>query len=176
MRCCSLGMCSCAATVFLPTETAQAQPGNAEMDALKGKLDFVQKRFAKLVEILNENLDEPARKKVWESLGRDHARDYRSLTDRYKGNLRGFLDDIQKQWVEKAEYDEQAGTIRITDKSPVCTCPLVKQGLTPQDFCNCTLGWQKEAYSAVVGRPVGVVLEESILRGGKKCVFRIQIL
>lgn len=97
MRCCTLGVCSCAATVSLPTGTAQAQPGNAEIDELKWKLDFVRKRFAKLVEILNENLDAPARKKVWEGLGRDHARDYRGLTDRYKGNLRGFLDDIQKQ-------------------------------------------------------------------------------
>jgi hypothetical protein len=78
--------------------------------------------------------------------------------------------------VEKAEYDDAKGTIRIVDKSPTCTCPLVRQNLTPPSFCDCTLGWQKEAYSAVVGRPVEATLEESILRGGKKCVFRIQIL
>ena len=68
------------------------------------------------------------------------------------------------------------GTIRIVDKSPTCTCPLVRPNLTPQSFCDCTLGWQKEVYSAVAGRPVEATVEESILRGGKKCVFRIQIL
>jgi hypothetical protein len=51
----------------------------------------------------------------------------------------------------------------------------VKPGVTPPDFCNCTLGWQKEAYSAILGRPVEAELEESILRGGSRCVFRIRI-
>lgn len=164
------------AVAFLPQQTAQAEPANAEIEGLKWRLDFVQKRFARLVEILNENVDEAVRTRIWESLGRDHAREYRSLTDKYKGNLEAFLDDIRGQWVEKADYDAAKGTIRIVDKSPTCTCPLVRQYLTPQSFCDCTLGWQKEAYSAVVGRPVEATVEESILRGGKRCVFRMQIL
>ena len=176
MKCCTAGMCSCGAVAFLPQQAAQAEPANPELESLKWRLDFVQKRFARLVEILDENVDEPVRKKIWENLGRDHAREYRGLTDKYKGNLEGFLDDIRGQWVEKADYDAAKGTIRIVDKSPTCTCPLVRNHLTPRSFCDCTLGWQKEAYSAVTGRPVEVSLEESILRGGQKCVFRIQIL
>jgi len=169
-------MCSCAAVALLPPPTAQADTGSPELDQLRWRVDFMQKRFAALVDILSQNLDEPTLKKVWESLGRDHGRDYRFLSDKYKGNVQGFLDDISKQWVEKAEYDAAKGAIRIVDKSPTCTCPLVKQGLTPPSFCDCTLGWQKEVYAAVSGRPVEASLEESLLRGGKKCVFRIQIL
>ncbi|MGA2181668.1 MAG: hypothetical protein ABSH47_01435 [Bryobacteraceae bacterium] len=176
MKCCTAGMCSCGAVAFLPQQTAQAESANPEMEGLKWRLDFAQRRFARLVQILDENVDEPVRKKIWETQGRDHAREYRDLTDKYKGNLEGFLKDIQGKWVEKAEYDAAKGTIRIVDKSPTCTCPLVRQNLTPPSFCDCTLGWQKEAYSAVVGRPVEATLEESILRGGKRCVFRIQIL
>ena len=176
MKCCTAGMCSCGAVAFLPQQAALAQSTNPEVDGLKSRLDSVQKRFARLVQILDENVEAPVLKKVWENLGRDHAGEYRPLTDKYRGNLEGFLNEIRGQWVEKAEYDAAKGSIRIVDKSPTCTCPLVRQNLTPPSFCDCTLGWQKEAYSAVVGRPVEATLEESILRGGKRCVFRIQIL
>jgi len=175
MKCCTAGMCSCTAVALLPSATARADSGNPDLDQLRWKVDFMQRRFATLIEILNQTLGESARKKVLENLGRDHGRNYRFLSDKYKGNVQGFLDDISKQWVEKAEYDAARGTIRIVDKSPVCTCPLVKQGLTPSAFCDCTLGWQKEVYEAVSGRPVEATLEESLLRGGERCVFQIQL-
>jgi hypothetical protein len=47
--------------------------------------------------------------------------------------------------------------------------------MTPGSFCDCTLGWQEEAYSEILGRPVKAELEESILRGGKRCVYRMTI-
>ena len=173
---CTVGMCSCAAYAMLPQSVSFAQSGNPEMDALKWKVDAGQKRFAKLVKVLNDTLDEPTRKRVFESLGRFCAQDSRYLTDQYKGNVQGFLDLIQQKWVEKAEYDEKAGTIRIVDKSKTCTCPLVQESLTPSTFCDCTLGWQKETYSALLGKPVEAELEESLLRGGKRCVFRIRVI
>src|SRR5579885_84901 len=171
---CALGMCSCAALAFLPKEATAAESRNAETDALTWKLEAVHTRFAKLISILNENLDEPTKKRVLESLGRECAKQYSSLTDKYKGDIQGFLRYIQSQWVEKAEYDETAGTIRIIDKSRTCTCPFVQQGLTPGDFCSCTLGWQKETYSKILGKPVEADLEESLLRGGTRCVYRIR--
>ena len=173
---CTLGMCSCAALALLPQEATQAESSSVEVQELKRRLDTARTRFALLVRILRDNLDEPTRKKILENLGRECARQYSSLTAQYKGNINAFLDEIQKRWVEKADYDEKAGTIRIVDKSKNCTCPLVDESLTPPDFCNCTLGWQKETYSTILGRPVDAALEESILRGGSRCVFRIQIL
>ncbi len=173
---CTLGICSCAGLAVFQQEAAHAESGTLEIDELKRRLDAARKRFAILVRILNDNLDGPTRRKILENLGRECAKQYSSLTDKYKGNVNAFLDAIQRQWVEKAEYDEMAGTIRIVDKSKNCTCPLVDQSQTPADFCDCTLGWQKETYSAILGRSVEVALEESILRGGKRCVFRIQVL
>ncbi len=168
LKCCAAGACAC-------VPTTAAEPAEDQIHALQWKVDFAQRRFAKLVEIIDASVDEPVRRKIWESLGRDHAREYRSLTDKYKGDLKGFLAEIQRQWVKAVEYDEAAGTIRVIDKSPVCTCPLVRTNLTPKSFCDCSVGWQKEAYSAVTGRPVEVEVEESILRGGQKCVFRIRL-
>jgi hypothetical protein len=33
-----------------------------------------------------------------------------------------------------------------------------------------------EAYSTILGRPVTAELEESVLRGGKKCIYRIKVI
>jgi len=149
---CASGMCSCAAGALVTREAAGAQAESPELGALKGKVDACQVRFAKLVGILNGAMEPPARKMIFESLGRECARQYRDLTGKYTNDVKGFLAMAGKQWVEKAEYDEKAGTIRVVDKGPHCSCPLVKDG-----------------------RPVEAELEESILRGGRCCVFRIRI-
>ena len=133
-------------------------------------------RFSKLIEILDTRLPEQERKQVLHALGGKCADTYRAdLLDRYKGDIKGFLEEGRRNWMAEAEYDETKGTIRIVDKGPSCSCPMVKVGVTPGTFCDCTLGWQEQAYSEILGRPVKAELEESILRGGKRCVYRITI-
>ena len=83
---------------------------------------------------------------------------------------------LRRLLLHEAVYDEAKGTIRIVDKGPGCSCPMVKEGVTPPSFCDCTLGWQVEAYSTILGRPVTAELEESVLRGGKKCIYRIKVV
>jgi len=180
LKTCASGACSCAALGFLlpgavPEASAQEPLSPEEIGELKWKLNAAQIRFAGLIGVLERTLDEAAMKKVLENLGAECSRSYEKFFAQYKGNIEGFLDHVRKNWVEKAEYDPSAGTIRITDKAEKCTCPLVKEGTTPGSFCDCTIGWQKAAYSAVLGRPVVAELEESILRGGKRCIFKIRI-
>ena len=98
------------------------------------------------------------------------------MIDRYKGNIKGFLEEDRRNWMVEADYDEAKDTIRIVDKGPSCSCPMVKVEVTPPSFCDCTLGWQVEAYTEILGRPVTAELEESILRGGKKCIYRIKVI
>jgi predicted hydrocarbon binding protein len=174
---CTAGLC-CAggAKAEAAEQPAEACDPN-QLNAAKDKIDAGQLRFAKLVEEIDKTLDEPGRKRMFNGLGRQCAATFRpTLIDRYKGDLRGFLKKGLSLWMAEAVYDEAAGTIRIVDKSPSCTCPLVKVGTTPPSFCDCTLGWQEEAYSTILGRPVHAELEESILRGGKRCVFRIKVV
>jgi hypothetical protein len=47
---------------------------------------------------------------------------------------------------------------------------------TPPVVCNCSLGWHKGTWETVTGRKVRVSLKESVLRGGKRCVFEVQLL
>jgi hypothetical protein len=172
---CTLGACSCAGWM-LETEGlawAEEKP-NEEIETLKWKLNFMRVRFAKLVGILSANLDESTRKKVFESMGRECAKQFMDLTGKFKGNPEAFLEEIKKRWAKETDYDKEAGRIRVVDKSDDCTCAFVDEQLTPPAFCDCTLGWQKETYSMILGQPVDAELEESILRRGKQCVFRIQ--
>jgi hypothetical protein len=177
LKCCAAGMCSCVALVM--PEPAPAEVSNPSPEQLNGLLEASRIRYAKLVSILEENLGETTRKRFFDSLGRECARQFRSRTfDKYKGDLRGFLKSVEGPdgWAVKTEYDEKAGVIRVFDRGPHCSCPLVKEGLTSGAQCDCTLGWQRETYSAILGRPVDGAVEESILRGGKRCVFRMTVL
>ena len=93
--------------------------------------------------------------------------------NKYRGNLQGFLEKIKTAWVERTEYDEKTGILRVIGKPAPCACPLVKMGRTPVEFCDCSRGWTQAAFSTVLGRPVSVEIEESVLRGGSRCSFRI---
>ena len=65
--------------------------------------------------------------------------------------------------------------IKIHDKKrETCFCPFVNHKFTSIDFCNCSIGWQKETYESILGKPVEVNIEESVLRGGKRCSFTIK--
>jgi hypothetical protein len=147
-----------------------------ELDDIQNRANAAHLRFSKLIEILEARLPEQERKQILHTLGGKCADTYRAeLLNRFKGNIHGFLEEGRRHWMAESEYDEAKGTIRIVDKGRSCTCPMVKVGVTPGSFCDCTLGWQEEAYSEILGRPVKAELEESILRGGKRCVYRITI-
>ena len=176
MRSCAVacGACLCG------TEQAHAaeEPGcGGELTQIKNRTDAAQLRFARLIETLEKSMPAAERKQILHTLGGKCSDTYRpALIDRYIGNLKGFLEEGRREWMAEAHYDEAAGTIRVVDKGPSCSCPMVKVGETPGSFCDCTLGWQEATYSRIVGRPVKAELEESILRGGQRCVYRMTIL
>lgn len=179
LKCCALGACSCSLIPLAAATTVTPATGNSEVDALTAQREAIRIRYAKLLGIMDEEVDDATRKRIFERLGRACADQFRAITyDKYKNDIRGFLAAIVQPsgWVEKTQYNEETGTIRIFDRSKSCTCPLVEEGPTPSDQCECTLGWQKQTYSAILGKPVEATLEESILRGSARCVFRIQVV
>lgn len=172
---CGCGVLSLMAPLSASAERAEEQTTTApdETSGLKRQLDGAQERFAKLLSIMANDLDPAVRLKILQSLGRECAQDYGALFQKCRGDLGGFLAKIQTAWVERAEYDEKTGLLRIIGKPAPCACPLVKPGRTPAEFCDCTLGWQEAAFATVLGKPVAVEIEESVLRGGTRCSFRI---
>jgi len=175
---CATGMCGSASLGETQAAADGGQPcGAKELSETRSRADAARYRFSKLITVIEAGLPETERKQILHSLGAECSATYRaSLIDRYRGNLRGFLDEGRRTWMAEAEYDEGKGVIRIVDKGPSCSCPMVTVGSTPGSFCDCTLGWQEATYSAILGRPVKAELEESILRGGKRCVYRITVV
>lgn len=176
---------ACAASMCSRTSIAEAQASDAgpqsceskDLTDTKNRAEAAKYRFSKLIETMENRLPVQERKEILNKLGGTCADTYRaSLIDRYKGNITGFLEEGRRNWMAEATYDEAKGLIRIVDKGPGCSCPMAKEGVTPGSFCDCTLGWQERAYFEILGRPVKAELEESILRGGKKCIYRIHVI
>ena len=173
---CGLGLCSCCAGLAQANQNKeQINPSEKDYGRLRYEMDFIKKRFAFLVQTMSETLDEKTMCSIFEAIGRKCAMEFNNVIAPYKDNPEAFLESIQKQWVETAQYDKEAGILQIVDKSTSCTCPFVDKKLTPAAFCNCTIGWQKQAYETVFGKKVDVKIEESILRGGTRCKFKIKV-
>ena len=55
-----------------------------------------------------------------------------------------------------------------------CSCPIATEiSINKEMLCECTAGHEKAMWSVFFGKPVGVEIVESFLRGGKDCVLKI---
>ena len=122
----------------------------------------------------------PARKRIFERLGRLSAEQIRAITyDKYKNDIRGFLAAIVQPggWVEKTQYNKGAGHdphIRPIEKLYVSSC---RRGTDAVGSVRMHAGMAETDVFGHPGKPtVEATLEESILRGSTRCVFRIQVL
>ena len=177
---CGTSICGCGVLGLLAPLTARAEDTAAsaaavpqDVELLKQQLEGARERFAKLLAIMGEQLDDATRNKILRSLGSRCFQPYGPFFNKYRGDLQGFLEKIKTAWVERTEYDEKTGMLRTIGKPAPCACPLVKMGRTPAEFCDCSRGWTQTAFSTVLGKPVTVEIEESVLRGGSRCSFRI---
>jgi len=178
---CGAGICGCGVLGLLAPLAARAADADTavpaavpeDVEMLKQQLEGARERFAKLLSVMGEQLDDATRGKILQGLGRECAQDYGPFFSKYRGDLPGFLEKIKTAWVEQAEYNEKTGILRTVGKPAPCACPLVKAGRTQAEFCDCSRGWTQAAFSTVLGRPVSVEIEESVLRGGSRCSFRI---
>jgi len=172
LKTCAVGLSSCACVALSPLA---ASSGEAADDKT---IDAMRVRYATLVGLIGRHVPEETQRTIFRELGRECARQFKGMTyEKYAGNIDGFLAEARgaNGWMASAEHDRGAGVITIVDRSKSCTCPLVKPGLTPAAQCECTLGWQEETYSKILGRPVKASLVESILKGSNRCVFRVDV-
>jgi predicted hydrocarbon binding protein len=177
---CKYGLCSCAAFTLLGRDETYAVSDDQDQDIkdLEWKLDFIHKRFAKLLGIIDTTLDVNKKGEILEKLGHECAKEYKEDALIYKGNIEGYLEEIMKKWVEKTEFDKEKGIVRIFDKKrETCFCPFIEKSLITSDtMCYCSIGWQKEIYETITGKPVNVIVTDSILKGGERCSFEISLV
>jgi hypothetical protein len=173
---CACGLCSCAAVGLIAPDSA---PGAEAKNPEDWRLRFVKQRYAKLLGILSSRMDEKALNETLFELGSYCS----GLSDEWlkksRGDLEGFRKAV-KQGVsgDNITYDWDKGLITMaSDERTDCFCPLNgRDHHTPEIVCNCSLGWQKHTWETLLQKKVKVELKESVLRGGKRCVFKIHIL
>ena len=173
---CTYGACGCAAMTFMPS-LAAAEYKEIKEDEPDWRIGFMQKRMAKHIEHLSSKLDENTMNEIIEMLGRTCSSDGIEKYSNYKGNIKGFLEEVITKWGDTAEYDEENGIIKVIGKKrDSCFCPFVDKKLMSVEFCNCSLGWQKNTYETMLGKKVDVIMNETILKGSDRCCFTIKIL
>jgi predicted hydrocarbon binding protein len=167
---CGLGICSCIGVGLLSGSNLQA----AEKQETDWKDRFIKYRFAKLIGILDLTLDENTKNQIIENLGKECSKD--GFANNYKNNPDGFFNEIHNRWGENATYDKEKGLIRIETPERDCVCPFVDSKTISKSICQCSVGWQTQTYTTIFGKEVKAECVESIVRGGKRCVFEIRIV
>ena len=173
---CACGLCTCAAVGLIAPESAPGAEAKAPED---WRLPFAKRRYARLLEILSKRMDEKTLNETLSELGAYCSSTNEEVTKKFRGNPEGFRQMI-KQSVsgDNITYDWEKGVITMASGERTdCICPLNSSlSHTPKVVCNCSLGWQKHTWETLLQKKVKVELKESVLRGGKRCVFEIHVL
>jgi hypothetical protein len=172
---CACGVCGClAAGAIAPGGSSAAETAPTE----DRRRRFVRHRYAKLIEILSNRMDETTLNETLHDLG-----SYCSTTDdkvqTYRGNFDGYREHLKKTVSgDDVIYDREKSIITVTSPERTdCFCPLISlRDKTPKVVCNCSLGWHQRTWETVLGKKVQVELKESVLRGGRRCVFQVHVL
>lgn len=146
----------------------------AETPAEDQRLDFARHQVAKLLGFMAVSASAETCAEILEQTGRECAR-LGQLHVRFKGDPEGYFAAARKSWGTDFAWDQQKGVVTVTVAAGDCGCPLVDQRQTPPVWCNCSVGYQKETFETIFGRPVLASLKESKLSGSKRCVFEVTL-
>jgi hypothetical protein len=167
---CGLGVCGCVASLVDPREALAATPEQAQDQ----RLAFARYEVAKMVGFMAAAPTAPASADILEKTGRECAR-LGGLAARFKGDPDGYFAAARKAWGTDFQWNKEKDIVTVAVAEGECSCPLVDSKRTPPFWCNCSVGYQKESFGAVFGRPVQASLKESKLGGSKRCVFEIAL-
>ncbi len=167
---CGLGVCGCVAGRIEPPEALAATAAEVPDQ----RLAFARYQVAKMVGFMAAGPAAPASADILERTGRECAR-LGGLAARFKGDPDGYFAAARKAWGTDFQWNRDKGIVTVAVAEGECSCPLVDSKRTPAFFCNCSVGYQKESFGTVFGRPVQASLKESKLGGSKRCVFEIAL-
>lgn len=173
---CAAGLCACAAGSLIPTSSLAASETPNPDD---WRLRFVKERYAGLLRILSGRMDEKSLNEILHDVGAYCSGLGDQTLVQHRGDFDGFCNLIKRGVSgDDVTWDREKGVITMTSpERSDCFCPLnSRHQNTPPAVCNCSLGWQQHTWETLLQKKVRVELKESVLRGGKRCVFEIHVL
>ena len=189
IACCAFGMPAGGMFGSAPANDNDAAGGTNETPCNE-KMDFTQKWVKRFFDILDSQIDEPARIKLMQTNGAACAMGaYGELTDKKPATLKEidetiarFQEKIGKENIYRNGnfvYFNYVGSpegVKISDG--YCLCPMIENGpaaLSPT-FCQCSVGYVGYMFNKMITfKPVKVELLESLRSGGKACRFRVTV-
>jgi hypothetical protein len=190
-----MGVCTClcaAATgiqAALIQEEPQAQPGEKTKERAVKRMEFADHWVKRFFDVIDQTLDEETRKNLMVANGRAC----------YQAWIRDSRQEIKQvdfdHWAKEAGqkikqegfkidgnviYFQFNSSAETGGESPekVCLCPMVEskpEGMSPT-YCHCSVGYVQKMNELKFGRKVDVELIDSVLKGGKRCKFKITVL
>ena len=143
-------------------------------------IELFQEWVATLVSALEVQVGEDMRAELMESCGRVCALHHGSIEQamaikQSTKEIDELLDKLNQQkgfWCESWIRDGDT----VYSVCEYCGCPLTRAGLVTLSptLCNCSRGWVKAVFEAVLERPVEVELEQAIGRGDEVCRFSVR--
>jgi predicted hydrocarbon binding protein len=169
---CGLGACGCALHLLGVDEPLRAAATTAEVP--DQRLAFARYQVAKMTGFMAAGPAARACAEVLQQTGRECAK-LGQINVKFKGDPDGYFAAARKNWGTDFSWNKEKGIVTVAVAEGECSCPLVDSKRTPAFFCNCSVGYQKEAFEAIFGKPVQVSLKESKLGGSKRCVFEVTL-
>ncbi len=134
-----------------------------------------EKWIATLIAGLDGNIDEKTRAMILEQCGRQCQSQslIKKARDIYQKSK--STDEFLERFGQTYKHLHREGS-KVYIIYPRCYCSQVNKipkGNLSGTYCNCSRGWAKALLEGVLGRPVEVIMEKSIINGDSECKFRI---
>jgi hypothetical protein len=173
LRGCAGGLCACAAAACLPEAAVAAETPKPE----DWRLPFVKQRFAKLLQTMSQKMGSQGASETLQAMGDFCSSQRDEITNKFRGKADEFGKFITQQG-STVSHDAGRNVYTVAyDPKGACPCPFAGEaGKTPSVMCECSIGWTRHTWGIVLDREVKVELKEAFLRGGKRCIFEIQVL
>jgi hypothetical protein len=191
---CAYAMTAAIGSVMAQDSTQQAQQPAKKSEVKKPRaqerIEFAEEWVVRFFNVLDENMDEPARKKLMMANGKACLLAWQKETNQQIGKepvtlerFGAWVKERKKPCYEidgKVIYFQYMSSAETGKSSPEkhCLCPMVETnpaGLS-STFFNCSLGYVKEMHEQIFKKPVNVQLLSSVLRGDPRCKFKITVL
>jgi len=168
---------------------AQTKPGDKSAGRAAKRMEFGDGWVRRFFDVIDKTLDEPTRKTLMTANGKACFRTYAGPPTKQAGPdaFEQFAQWIAKNGKErgysiegKVISFEFVGSAETGQASPesLCLCPMAEAqapGNFSSTYCLCSVGYVQEMHERRLGRPLEVELVDSVLRGGKRCKFKITV-